>query len=259
MKKFPSLCLLVVLFFSSISFNSAANNEITGIGIDEKLGSYLPPEIAFKDEKGSSAPLKNLITKPTAIALIYYRCGNVCMPLLEGIAETINVMKLEPEKDYSLLTVSIDGSDTPQMAMEKKNDCFKRLDQKFPENGWRFLTGTDDNIKRLTDAVGFRYKKDGDEFLHPVALIIISSDGKIVRYLYGKTFLPFDLKMALTEAAQGRIGSSMNRVLPLCFKYDPQGKRYVFNILRVYGVVMIVFLVVFIYFLTRKRKKSYIE
>jgi protein SCO1/2 len=130
------------------------------------------------------------------------------------------------------------------------------IEKPFPEEAWRFLTGDRENIQKLTEAIGFRFKRGGKNFLHPVSLVILSSDGKVSRYMYGTEILPFDLKMALLEASEGRVGPAISKVLRFCFSYDPKGRKYVFNTLKVTGIVTLAFALSFILFLVVKGKRT---
>jgi protein SCO1/2 len=168
-------------------------------------------------------------------------------------------MPSEPGKDYRVLTLSFDETEKPSLALEKKKIYLKMIEKPFPEKAWIFLTGNKENIRKLTDAMGFRFRRQGEDYLHPVALIIISRDGKITRYIYGTEFLPFDLKIALMEASEGRIGPTLSRVLRFCFSYDPKGRKYVFNTLKVTGIVTLVFALSFILFLVSKGKRKAIQ
>jgi protein SCO1/2 len=131
----------------------------------------------------------------------------------------------------------------------------KMIERPFPEEAWRFLTGDQENIRKLTESIGFHFRREGKNFLHPVLLVILSSDGKITRYIYGTDLLPFDLKMGLLEASQGRTGPTIGKVLRFCFSYDPKGRKYVFNTLKVTGIVTLAFALSFILFLVLKGKR----
>lgn len=225
------------------------------IGIEEKLGATVPLDLTFTDEDGRKVRLGDLIDKPTVVSFIYYSCRDVCPLLLGGEAEVLRKLDAVPGKEYTALTVSFDELDTPADAREKKKNFLQAIGKPYPAEAWRFLTGDKENIQKLTDAVGFRFRRHEDVFQHSITLIVLSGKGKIVRYLYGKTFLPFDLKMALLEASEGRVGPTISKVLLYCFTYDPKGKKYVFNILKVFGTVMVVFLGGFFIFLTRAGKR----
>jgi protein SCO1/2 len=154
---------------------------------------------------------------------------------------------------------SFDETEKPDLALEKKRMYLKMIEKPFPEDAWRFLTGDKENIHKLTDAIGFHFKKQGEDFLHPVTVIILSPDGKITRYMYGTDFLPFDLKMALLEASEGRVGPTLSKVLRFCFSYDPKGRKYVFNTLKITGIVTLLFALSLILFLVFKGKRQPIQ
>ena len=228
-----------------------------GIGLIEKLGQTVPLDLIFSDENGNPVRLRQLIRTPTLLALVYYHCPNVCSTLLQGVAEVLNKLSAEPGKEYRVLAISFDETEKPDFARERKGIYLKMIEKTFPEEAWRFLTGNEENIRRLTDAVGFHFKREGQDFLHPVSLIILSSEGKVIRYLSGTGFLPFDLKMALLEASEGRVGPTIGKVARFCFSYDPKGRKYVFNTLKVTGIVTILFALSFVGFLIVRGKRRH--
>ena len=255
-----SLFLIFALFFlpfaqAHVEPTKDPSGDPSGIGMDEKLGEWIPLDLTFYDEGGNSISLKHLIHKPTILAPVYYRCPNVCSFLLFNLAGVINKMPSEPGKEYQVLAFSFDETEKPNLALEKKKMVLKMIEKPFPEDAWRFLTGDKENIHKLTDAIGFHFKRQGQDFLHPVSLIILSPDGKITRYIYGTEFLPFDIKMALLEASEGKVGPTLSKVLRFCFSYDPKGRKYVFNTLKVTGIVTLLFALALILFLVLKGKR----
>jgi len=254
--------LCVTLFLALISplmggFSSADEaGRKEQIGIEERLGQRIPLDAAFRNEGGREVLLKEVLGKPIIVSLVYLKCTHTCPLLLGALAEVLGRLDLKPLKDYSVLTISFDEEDTPDIARDKKKNYLQAINAPFPETAWRFFTGDRENIKKFTDAVGFTFRREESGFAHPVALIVLSPDGRIVRYLYGRTFLPFDLTMAVTEADKGKIGLSTRGVLLYCFSYDRPGRRYVFNILKVFGTVMIVALVSFFLYLTLIGRRS---
>ncbi len=225
------------------------------LGIDMQLGHTVPLDATFNDEHGNRVSLRQLVHKPTILALVYLHCKNVCSILLENLAITLNNLPAEPGKDYLALAISFDENEKPALALKNKELYLKMIQRPFPETAWRFLTGGREDIQKLTQAVGFHFKRVGEDFEHPVILIILSPEGKIVRYMYGINILPMDLKMALVEAREGRIGPAISKVLRFCFSYDPKGKKLVFNALRVTGGVTLLFAFTFILFLAFKGRK----
>lgn len=229
----------VFLFFLAIQPVLKAEDSVPELGIYEKLDHYIPEGLMFRDENYNDTDLKNAIDKPTVLALVYYECPGICSPLLEGVAEVIGRAKLELGKDYQVFTVSFDPSETPKLAKDKKKNYARLVKNQDVESGWRYFTGDSVNVNNLLNAVGYKVMKEGEEYVHPAAIIVLSPEGKITRYLYGIYFLPFDLKMAVAEAQQGRSGPTINKVLRYCFSYDPDGKKYVFNITKVSGTLII--------------------
>lgn len=229
------------------------------ISVEERLGAVIPDDITLRTEDGMAADLRTLVDRPTIIAPVYFHCQHVCPTLLMGLATVLGKMELvAPGKDFQVVALSFDDRDTPAIAREKKPNYLTAVRRPFPAHAWSFLTGDERNIKKFTDAVGFRFQRDGREFSHPVVLIVLAPGGKVVRYLYGTTFLPFQVTMAVTEAAQGTVGSPAGRVLTYCFSYDAQAGSYVFDILKVVGTVMILTVLSFFTYLmvTAKRKRG---
>lgn len=253
------LGVLIVCYQSHLFSHTEGHHEKpgteSGIGIDEKLGQKVPLDLIFYDEEGKPISLKQLFNKPTIFTPVFYSCPDVCNFLLSNLSNTLSRLPSTPGEDYFVLSVSFDETESPALAMEKKRLYLKMIDKPFPEKAWRFLTGDKETILQLTDSVGFFFKREGKNFLHPVALIILSPEGKITRYLYGTEILPFDLKMALLEASEGRTGPTISKVLRFCFSYDPKGRKYVFNTLKITGIITITFALLFVLFLIWRGKK----
>ncbi len=256
------LYFLLPLFLLLPHLGLCHESEVTraDIGIDEKLGQYIPANLVFADENGNSVNLRNMIDKPTIIAPVYFSCTHECPLLLSGLADVLGKMELaKPGRDFQVIALSFDDKDTPAVAYGKKKNYIKAINNPFPQNAWTFLTGTEPNITKFTDSIGFKFQRDGaHDFSHPVTLVVIGPGGKIVRYIEGVNFLPFEVTMALSEAASGQVGSTTRKVLLYCFSYDPLKKTYVFNILKVTGIVMILFVGSFFTYLmisTKKRRK----
>ncbi len=250
-----SIFLIGAIFSYNPLHAHLEQSKVPGIGIDEKLGQTIPLDLTFRDEYGNLVTLRQLIHRPTILAPVYLHCPNVCSLLLQNLAETLDKLPSEPGKDYTVLTISFDEKEKPDLARQKKETYLKMIQRPFPAGTWRFLTGDKLNIHELTDAIGFRFKRVGEDFEHPVSLVILAPDGKITRYLYGADPLPFDLKLALIEASQGRIGPTIAKVVRFCFSYDPKANKLVFNMLRVTGAVTLLFALSFVLFLFLKGKK----
>ncbi len=226
--------------------------------LDERLGEYIPLNTHFTDSNGQQVLLSELIDRPTLIIPVYYRCRNVCNMLLGGLVEAIPDIKLKAGEDYRIVTFSIDTTETTDIAAHSKKTFMTALNNSIPHDSWDFLTGDDKNIRLVTDSAGYRFQKKGVDFLHPIAAFVVSDKGKIVRYLNGYRFAPLDLTMALIEASEGRIGNPIRKAISFCFSYDPAGRRYTFNLLRVSGTVILLTLGTFLLYLIfgGRKKKS---
>ncbi|MFZ2632102.1 MAG: SCO family protein [Desulfosalsimonadaceae bacterium] len=224
------------------------------VGVTEKLGQHIPLDVQFTDEAGNSLVLKDFIDRPTLILPVFFSCPQSCSLLLANLADTLNDVSFKPGREYKVIAVSFDEEETPGDAAKAKNNYLKLLRSDFPEKDWKFLTGNYSNIQAMTRSIGFMFKKlDAHNFVHPNVLICVAADGKIIRYLYGSEFLPFDVSMAIAEAEKGTPGISIKKLVSYCFAYDPVGKKYVFKIFRITGSVIIGFLAVFLFFLLRKK------
>lgn len=253
--------LIYILSFLVLNNFAFANNEEpspSDVGVDEKLGEMVPLNITFSDEYGKPVNLGQLINgKPTVVSLVYYRCPGICSPIMNGMSEVIDRLDMEAGKDYNVVTISFDPREDYLMASEKKKNYLASFKNKqVDENTWRFLTGDSTNIAIICNALGWKYIKQGDDFAHGAAIMILSPEGKVVRYLYGVEYLPFDFKMALTEASEGRTGATISKLMKLCFSYDPEGRKYVLDFTRVSGGIVLLLMSVFVVYLVVKRKKS---
>lgn len=226
------------------------------VGLDEKLGAYLPLDLVFKDEQGNPISLAELVTKPTIIAPVYYRCPNVCHFLQGDLARVLPGLKLKAGEDYQVVSFSFDETEKPELALRSRNTYYAAMKNQYPDQAWRFLTGDRDTILQLTNASGYRFQKVGHEFLHPVVFYVVSPQGQIIRYLHGTHIVPKDLTLALYEAKAGHVGTTIRKMVQYCFSFDPEQKTYVFNILRVSATAILTTLAIFAAFLIFGGKKS---
>ncbi len=224
------------------------------IGIYEHLDEYIPEDVILYNKDSVAVNLKQLIDKPTVISFVYYTCPGLCSPMLGGIAEVIERTDVVLGKDYQVVTISIDPTDGPTLGENKKANYVKTINKDLNFDQWIWLTGDTHNVHKISDAVGYHYKKEGKDFIHAAAIVVLSPDGKITRYLHGTYFLPFDLKMAVIEASQEISGPTITKVLKYCFSYDAEGKKYVFNITKVTGTIILsAALLLFLILIIRKR------
>ncbi len=247
-----------ILFLLLPAIGLAVDQPKPQVGIEEKLGQYIPQDITVIDEYGKPIKLFEIAgKKPFVLTMVYYRCPGICTPLLNGLTKVVDKSDLIPGKDYMLITVSFDPREDYSVASEKKKNYFSQLKNKKLDNqDWRFCTADSATVARLTDAIGFRYIQEGNDFVHSAVLNVVSPDGKISRYLYGTEFLPLDFKLALIEASEGKTGTTISKVVSLCYSYDPEGKRYVLDITRIAGGGILLLLAVFVMILVIKKKKK---
>jgi protein SCO1/2 len=225
------------------------------IGFEEKQGQYADLTTKLVNESGDTVLLREVINKPTILNLVYYQCPGTCSPLMWGISKFIDQVDLKPGKDYNVITISFDPTERIDLGIKKKASYINTMKDKESAKQWHFFVSDSLNIAKLTKSVGFNYEKLNDQYVHPTGLIALASDGKIVRYLRGIDFLPFDIKITMVEAAEGKIGPSINRLLAVCYSYDDQGNQFVFNVTRVSAIVIMFFVVVIFFVLALSKVK----
>lgn len=246
------VCLLVCASVNSVW---SQNKDSLSIGIDEHLGQIIPGDIRVINEQGQWVSLDTLIKRPTVIALVYFRCPGICSPLMEGMANLMDISPMVPGADYDMLTISFDPRENIDLGIRKKRNYVQQMSKKeIASTHWQFFASDTANIHRLTEAIGFRYKQVGNDYLHTATLTIVSPDRKITRYLNGTYFLPFELKMATIEASKGLPGPTINKVLQYCYSYSPESQNYVMDITKVAGIIIAFMLVMFVLYLIIRKK-----
>jgi len=237
-----SICLISVNSYSQTSLF----NQQMQVGFDEKQGQYADLSVKLVNEAGDTVLLKDVINKPTILNMVYFQCAGTCSPLMWGISKFIDGVDLQLGKDYEVITISFDPTERIKLGINKKSSYLSTMKKKEEAKNWLFFVSDSIDIAKLTKSVGFNYQKVNDQFVHPTGLIALAADGKIIRYLRGIEFLPFDIKITMVEAAKGKIGPSINRLLAVCYGYDSKGNQFVFNVTRVSAIV-ISFIVVLIF------------
>jgi protein SCO1/2 len=199
------------------------------VGIEQRLNEQVSPNLAFRDETGKSVRLGDYFgKKPMILNLVYYRCPMLCSEVLAGLESSLRVLKFDVGKEFDVLTVSFDPTDTPETATAKKAQYIKRYKRAGATEGWHFLTGPQESITALTKTVGFQYQYDSKtgQFAHSTAIMILTPEGKIAQYYYGVEFPPKDLRLGLIQASQNKIGTLADQVLLYCYHYDPATGKY---------------------------------
>jgi protein SCO1 len=249
MKKLSLLAMLFV--FANGVFGQPFGNDV---GINEKLDSILPLDLVFNNEQNKEITLRQLIDKPTVLAFVYFDCPGLCSPLQEGISKVIEASDLTLGKDYQVITISFNFHDTPEKAILKKANFTTKIG-KDKAKSWFYLTGDSLAVIKILNSVGYKIKVAGVDYIHPSAIIMVSPKGKITRYLYGLTFLPFDLKMAVAESQKGLSRPTINKVLEFCYSYEPEGKRYSLEITKLTGIFILILIGIFLLVLVIKKNK----
>jgi protein SCO1 len=234
----------------------------TDVGLEQKLDAQVPLDIRLRDESGKTVELRDLLNgKPAILTLVYFECPMLCHMTRDGQLRSLSELSLSAGEDFTALTVSFDPRETPKLARAAKQTALKRYDRPGAEAGWRFLTGEEEQLRRLTEAVGFRYKFDQKtgQYAHPAGLIVLTPEGKVSRYLYGVDFPQRDLRLALIEASGGQIGSPTDQVLLLCYHYDPTTGKYglaIINVLRLAGFATVLAMVMGFTVLMRREREN---
>ncbi|WP_163708924.1 SCO family protein [Mangrovibacterium lignilyticum] len=253
------------LFFVSVIPSFGQNVTFDGqpstdpeIGVVEHLDEFLPKDIYITGIDSQTVVLTDLIDKPTIINYVYFRCPGICSPLMEGLAEVMDKSDLVPGVDYQVLTISFDPTETLDLALRKKTNYLNLVTKKEQiSNGWKFFVSDSASIAKGTNAVGFKYKRQGNDFLHAASVMVISPNGKITRYLNGLYFLPFEFKMAIIEANKGQSAPTINKILQFCYSYDPVGQTYVLNVTKVAGtLILFIALILFLFLIFKPKTKK---
>jgi protein SCO1/2 len=234
---------------------------LQGVAFEQRLGEQTPLALPFVDESGKAVRFGDYFgTRPVVLNFVYYRCEDFCPLLIDGLIRTLRAVSLNLGDDFTVVTVSFDPRDTAALAAAKKNQALERYGRPAAKEGWHFLSGEADSIRRITESAGFRYKYDSAtaRFGHAAGVIVLTPTGKIARYFYGAEISPRDLRLGLIEAAQGKIGSPIDQLLLFCYHYDPATGRYgllVTNVIRVAAAATALALAGFILIMLRGERR----
>jgi protein SCO1/2 len=252
---------LALLFAAGTAWAEAQRpGALQDVGFDQRLGESLPADITLRDELGRPLPMSELLgRKPLVLALVYYDCPMLCTLTLNGLTGALAAIPFQVGREFDVITVSFDPRETPELAAEKKKSYLARYRRPDAEAGWRFLTGDEAALSRLTAAVGFRYAWDDEtkQFAHPAGIVVVTPEGRIARYLYGIEYAPKDLRLALVEASQKRIGSPVDQLLLYCYRYDPMTGKYgaaIMNLVRGAAVLTLLALGSFVGLMVRRER-----
>jgi len=240
------LSFLAMLCFAPLAAAQLADDPVQNIavrpellkdvGIDQNLNESIPLDVHFNDEYGKHVELRHYFgSKPVILSLVYYDCPMLCTQVLNGLERSLKNLSLDIGKDYTVVTVSIDPTDTPKLALIKQQLYTGLLGRPGAAQNWHFLTGEEPQIKRLAHAAGFRYAFDSEtkQYAHASAIMLLTPEGRISRYFYGITYPARDLRLGLVDASEGKIGSPVDAILLFCYHYDPSTGKYGLIISRV--------------------------
>jgi protein SCO1/2 len=253
--------LLIAASAGSAADDNARPTILREIGFDQKLGEALPLDTPFRDEAGRPVRLREYFRgKPVVLNLVYFDCPMLCTVTLNGMASALKELSFDVGKEFEVVTISFDPKEGPANAAAKKREFLARYKRPGAESGWHFLTGEVASIHTVTKAVGFRYVYDQAtrQFAHPAGTVVLTPDGKIARYLFGVEYAPRDLRLALVEAADRRIGNAVDAVYLACYRYDAQQGKYsasIMKILRVAAVLTVAALGAFVLVSLRRERR----
>lgn len=253
---FRSVMALAMLLLANVAFadmkpapgaDLTLPKELTNIEIEEKPGAKLPVDVRLRDGQGRDVRLGDYFDgeHPVILALAYYECPMLCTLVLNGLLDGLKGTDLTAGKDYRVVVISIDPRDTPEMANKKRDTYVKAYGRPVADRGWDFTVADQADVKRVADTIGFRYRWDepSKQFAHAAGIFVASPNGTLSRTLYGIAFPSKDVKLALLEATEGKIGSTLNRVLLFCFHYSVAENRYVLatrRLMKAGGVLTVI-------------------
>ena len=259
------LLLLTIFLATAVNAQTTQKDIPANVALQQKLNTQIPLDLMFRNEAGEIVRLKDYFgKKPVLLNFMYYRCPMLCSMVMEGISSSLSELKFDVGDDFEVITVSIDPRDKPSDAAMTKQKYIKRYGRLKAESGWHFLTGHETAIKTLANAAGFIYTYDleSDQFGHAAALLALTPDGRISRYFSGFEYKPRDVRLALVEASEGKVGGLSDAVLLLCYHYDPKTGKYTRNAMaavRAGGVATMLTLASFVIVMVRRDKGRRVE
>ena len=245
--------------------SSETPKPLENVTFEQRLETRLPLDARFKDEAGRDVTLGDYFGKrPVVLAFVYYSCPMLCTQILNGVSSAVKAMPFTVGEDFDVVYVSFDHRETPQVAAEKKAAQLEDYHQAATAAGWHYLTGSEASIATVTAAAGFSYRWDepSGQFAHVSGVLVVTPDGRLSRYFYGVEYSPKELRMALVESGEGKIGSAVDQLLLYCYHYDPATGKYgviAMNVVRLGGALTLILLGGFIWVMRRReRRESYV-
>jgi protein SCO1 len=240
--------IILGLILATVAGAQTPRLPVADLGFDQRLDQQVPLDATFRDQSGQAVRLGDYFgDKPIVLVLAYYRCPRLCSLVLNGLLESLRELTFDAGKEFEVVIVSFDAREQPELAAAKKQAYVEQYGRPSGGRGWHFLTGEEEPIRRLADAVGFRFRYDAktDDFAHASGIMVLTPAGRVSRYLFGIDYPSRDLRLALVEAADNRIGSPADQLLLFCLSYDPVTGKYrmtALNVMRVGGVATVILL-----------------
>lgn len=257
------LTIIALTVFASAQVVQESVPQLDPIDVEEHLGELVPGNIRVTDEQGVEKQLADYFGKgkPVLLTLAYYNCPMLCTFVLNGLVQGMQQIPWQAGEQFEVLTVSIDPTENAELAANKKQVYLSTLNRPGAEKGWTFATSDQANITRLAEAVGFKYYYDEEmkQYAHPAVSYVLTDNGKISRYLYGIEYKPKDLRLALLEAGEGKVGTTLDKLILFCYHYDPDSRGYVLfasNVMKIGGVLTLIVLATFLLVFWRRERRK---
>ena len=255
-RRMPNTCVVAAITILATVRTISAQQISTPEGevtIDQRLDTSLPLDLEFRNASGEAVRLGDYFDndQPVIVTPVYYRCPMLCGLELNGLVRCLRAMELSAGTDFQIVTFSIDPTETPSLAAQKKKSMLSTYARPGADEGWHFLTGDERNVRALCDALGFKtvYDEETGQYAHAAGIMVATPEGRLARYFYGVEFPPGDLRLALVEASENRIGGLADQVILYCYLYDPTTGKYglaIMNLVRVGGILTFAALAIFI-------------
>ena len=254
-QRYLLICFIPLLLSVSLPTLRAGEQPF---GLNEQLGVHLPDGIRLLNEDSEEADLSDLITRPTLLSFVYYKCPSLCPKMLEGIAELVNYSHASPDNDYQIITLSIDQNESSTLAGTKKAYYYSLIRKEISPGFWRFYTADSTMIRKLTNAVGWEFRKEGENFVHTTSTVLITPSGMVSQYFYGTYFNYMHFDMSVEKAWQEEIVPTRLKTLKYCYNYIPPKNRRVELITMIFGIsILAVVLILFVVLVSGRKRRIY--
>ncbi len=249
---------VLLLAPATVLAQGGKTNPSDNVGFEQRMGSQVPLDAVFVDEQGEFVRLGKFFTagKPVILVMNYYECPMLCSFVREGVLAALQQVPLTAGRDFQVVNISIDPLETPMLAANVKALTIQRYARPGAESGWHFLTGSEEQIRRVADAIGFKYFYDEtiNQYAHAAGMVVLTPEGKTARYFFGIEFNVSDVRLGIVEASAGKVGNPIDQFLLLCYQYDPASGSYtpaIMTILRIAGALTVIGIITMIVMLSR--------